>query len=264
MSRKSVTENVQEQLREEAESRQGLYIFGISVAALIFLVGLVMFGSAALTKPNGEPLFQDPGEVIGGVVTLAGTLGVAILTFVKDLDRRSRRLEQDTAIVKENVQNSHDTGLRDNLDDNHREVIQQQEAILQTQATQGHVMTGINEALRTLTVRLDGMADKIDIVQEHGVGAAKDIRGLRVDVGRLNDAVNETSRSTQANSLALVELDGRVDDIEKSATKTQSRQSAALRKLQAITETLGIEDTDRTARLIARDRGSADEQGEEG
>ncbi len=264
MSKKPVTEKVKERLDRDTEPRQGPYVFGIAVAALIFLVGLVMFGSAVLTKPNGEPLFQDPGEVVGGVVTLAGTLGVAILTFVKDLDRRSRRLEQDTAIVKENVQNSHDTGLRDNIDDNHREVIQQQEAILQTQASQGQMMTGITEALRTLTVRFDGMADKLDIVQEYGVGAAKDIRGVRVDVGRLNDTANETSRATQANSLALVEMDARVDDLERSASETRSRQSAALRKLQAITETLGIEGTDRTARLIARDRGLADEQGGEG
>lgn len=229
MSHVDVKSPTTKEIEMRVQSRQRVYIAALIVAGVVAILGIIVVASAKMSLPNGEPLFSDPGTLIGTVITALGGTAAAALGVMKSFDKRTERVEKDTAIIKENVQNSHNTGLRDNLDTNHAEV-------LHAQALQSERIDGLEELMKT------GMSDIREAVRHMTSlhrDSASDVRGIRRDIGRNTDTTMETAR--------------RVTLIELEVAQVKSRQSAALRQITELSDNFDLETTERTKEILEED-----------
>ena len=66
------------------------------------------------------------------------------------LSRKIKHIRSDTAQTLDQVKNSHTTNLREEGDERHDELVALVSAVINTQAAQGHDISGIRSELRTL------------------------------------------------------------------------------------------------------------------
>ena len=119
--------------------------------------------------------------LIASTVTSLGGIAAIIVSIV--LSRRTRRdvkqVATDARAVKEQVQNSHKTNLREEQDERHSALMGELRAVRSTQASHGRQ---IGDLQRTQ-------------------------RGMQRDIGRLADADQEQTRSDHRLGERLTELE---------------------------------------------------------
>lgn len=164
------------------------------------LVGLILVASTMVYKKDGDILIDNPTALIGGVIGSLGLVGAAMAPILlKMLDT--------TEVLKANVQNDHRDSdgnpllMRDDLDDKHDE---QMGGIV-------HLREDMFEIRQT-----------VDRIVKSVEGVQSDIRGMRRDVGRVQDkqdinsmAISKMLRYQDASSRTHDDLSGRIALIEK-------------------------------------------------
>ena len=86
--------------------------------------------------------------VVSMITVVIGPAFMAILAAI--LNRKIKNIRSDTAQTLDQVKNSHTTNLREEGDDRHSEIVALVSAVINTQAAQGHDISGIRSELRTL------------------------------------------------------------------------------------------------------------------
>lgn len=137
----------------------------ICTALVVFVFAIVWMGETH--EPDGSPLIENPGAVIVGLFSL--------LTMIATLVTQG--LARSLAAIRNQVENSHEVNLRDDVDGKHVETT----ALMQV----------IRREFAAGFKRLDDGQAEI----------RADIRGIRRDGGRQDDRIHE--------------LEGRVHDLEK-------------------------------------------------
>ncbi len=97
-------------------------------------------------------------EFLSVTITGLSLIAVAIITMITTLITRGKleHVKRDAAATREQVQNNHSTNFREELDERHAEVTRGQERIYR-----------------------------------HLEGVSSDVRGIRKDIGRIDDRVHD-------------------------------------------------------------------------
>ncbi len=159
-------------------------ILWVVIGAIIILGVIVLLSALGETK-RGEPMIENPGTLIGGVITGLGGLMTLLLPLLL-------KVEKTQEAVKEQVENSHKKpdgspiNLRDDLDtkpsqDYLDEVVD---------GLKDHVEEHLSRVTDTLTRAIQSLDRRIE-------GSASDIRGMRRDIGRANDNIRENTAQIQ-------------------------------------------------------------------
>lgn len=152
-----------------------------TVVVMFLLIGIIVFVSATGQTPKGESIIENPGALIGTVITGVGGLMAIILPAILKVEKNSEEL-------KEQVKNDHKKAdgtpllLRDDLDDKHDVVLARLDSIDARFNLIGDNVENIEEGVR-LAIQL-------------GQANASDVRGMRRDMGRLTDDIRENTRET--------------------------------------------------------------------
>jgi len=171
-----------------------------TLAGSFALIGVIIVVSAWGQTPRGESIIENPGALIGGVIAGLGTLMGVIMPAVLRAERNSEEL-------KEQVKNDHkkEDGtpllLRDDLDDKHEQVL--------------HQIALVTHTLKTVE---GGLALAIELSRAN----AADVRGIRHDIGRLNDDVRENTRETRTVSRVATGLVQTVGTLEGEVAKVKA------------------------------------------
>lgn len=142
----------------------------VATGGVVFIGALVIVSAWGETS-KGETLIENPGTLLGIAITALGGILVAILPA-------ALRLERNSEEVKEQVQNAHKNpdgtplNLRDDLDDKHTELLEQ---IMSVKSSVGLALT---------------------LTQAN----ASDVRGMRRDMGRIQDRMETMSTDLRKNT----------------------------------------------------------------
>lgn len=142
----------------------------VIVAIGIVATGAALIWSSGLRDDTGEALLDEPtAKVLVALLGAAATILGLVLQRAGD--------------IRHQVKNSHGTNLRDDLDD-------QAAAIAEVRQIAEHAVRAARKASDdTVQLREDVQAGR----RETGEVRA-DVRGLRKDIGRLTDAINNKEK----------------------------------------------------------------------
>lgn len=161
-----------------------------TVAGAFALLGIIVFVAATGQTEKGEAIIENPGALFGIVITSLSSIMAILLPILL-------RAEKNTEIAKEQLQNEHKNAdgtplnIRDDLDDKHEVILTKLESL------QG----GVNMAIRL------------------SEGNASDIRGMRRDVGRVQDTISENTREIARVSHLATGLINTVDALGATVKK---------------------------------------------
>lgn len=155
---------------ENARQRRGRNAIIWTILGMAALIGIVTLISALGEDPAGDPLIASLDVLIGTLMTSFAGILMVLLPIALRFEAKSNRIKADTASIKQEVKNSHPDNLRDDMDDKHAEVVLM---IQRTNKAIGHAI-------------------------ELTMGTKKDIRGIRRDVGRVQDHLEDTDRKLRS------------------------------------------------------------------
>lgn len=125
--------------------------------------------------PEWLTLAVDPSTTIdipGGWVTIivalitavVGPAAIAILGA--KLNRKVNHLRADAKATREQVENTHETNLRDDNDDKHAELVALVNAVIDTQKSQGVEIGGIRSELRAVRKDVSDLRGELGIERQ--------------------------------------------------------------------------------------------------
>lgn len=161
--------------RNVARNRQTKTVIWTGLAVAAALVGILILST--IDTPDGKPWLES--TLIGQTLATMGLILAAILPSL--LGTR-----KDTAVVREQVQNSHTKNQRDDMDDKHDVVVKL-----------------IDTKFESLYTRMD---DKFQ-------GVASDIRGVRKDLGRSADDIRGLGEGHRYLQSKIEGIDDRVEEL---------------------------------------------------
>lgn len=165
----------------------------IATGGVLFIGALVLVSAWGET-PKGEALIENPGTLLGIAITALGGILVAILPA-------ALRLERNSEEVKEQVQNAHKKpdgtplNLRDDLDDKHGEVLTQ----------------------------IRNVRQAVDLALELTQANASDVRGMRRDMGRVQDSITTISSDLRENSAETARIRKITTGLQRTVGTLESR-----------------------------------------
>lgn len=186
------------------------------VVGAIIILGIVVLLSALGETKRGEPMIENPGTLIGGVITGLGGLMTLLLPLLL-------KVEKTQEAVKEQVQNDHKRAdgtpinLRDDLDS------KPSEAYLDKAINS--VKEHVEEQLNMVSSALSGAIGSLDKRIE---GSASDIRGLRRDIGRISDATSDNTEKIQEVSKAVTGATRTVNNLDTHLSRKVNDLSARI------------------------------------
>jgi hypothetical protein len=150
------------------------FAWAVVVIAVLGFAAAVIWLAVTPAPKTGSVLGDNPTAAVIAVATLLTALGVPIVT--------------NLLAVRRQVQNSHESNLRDDLDDKHEETSTLLRQILATQKEHGGAIVGIRQDLRHLR----------DVDRDTGRDVAE-VRGTVTDLDKKLDAHLEWSRDYVQN-----------------------------------------------------------------
>jgi hypothetical protein len=132
----------------------------------------------ALNDADGQPLLENPGALIGTLITTVGVMFSALLGLIVKSEKTSDETNKDTKAIRDQLENAHVedpskvSNIRDDLDtkaskDDLRDVHISIEQL---------VRDSIEDMGSTLLIAITSLDRRIE-------GSASDIRGVRKDIG---------------------------------------------------------------------------------
>lgn len=142
------------------------------IGAVVTVLIVATLVAAFVVRPDGTAVVDNPATIIVAIITGLGGLSIALAPLFV-------RLLSSSEAVKQNVQNDHKKAdgtpllLRDDMDEKHDEQL----------------------SFQTETRRM--MMETMSDVRQAVNGVASDIRGLRKDVGRIDDRQGENRKDIE-------------------------------------------------------------------
>lgn len=177
-------------------------------AVVLAVVAILVLGE--VDTPDGEPIIKNPEALITQILITAGVIGAATLPLLI-------KTQKDAAEAKQQVSNDHSTNLRVENDERH-----------------SHVVSLVVEKFDELTRHFNTQVD----------GVRSDIRGVRRDIGRNTDRLDESERRQERHGRKLDEH----LDYSREVVEELKGEIAELHKINA-----SIEDTVPTRPVVAEE-----------
>ncbi|MDR2294674.1 MAG: hypothetical protein LBE05_05670 [Microbacterium sp.] len=124
--------------------------FGVCVLVVVICVGILIAGM--ILRDDGDPLIDDPGAVLVGFMAMVG----AVLAFV------APKLET----IRHQVQNSHKTNLRDDLDDKFDRVLTELGGVRKDIGRVDDRVGRLDDRQSRTERRLDRVFDRVDDLED--------------------------------------------------------------------------------------------------
>lgn len=149
------------------------------VIGVIILMGtFVLLG--ALNDADGQPLVENPGALIGTLITTVGVMFSALLALVVRSEKTSDSMNKDTKAIRDQLENAHveDPGKVSNIRDDLDTKASKEDLRDVHISIEQLVRDSIDDMGSTLLVAIASLDRRIE-------GSASDIRGVRKDVGAI-------------------------------------------------------------------------------
>ena len=158
--------------RDHARHRHRTIPAWAIIAVGVVATGTALIWASGLRDDTGEALLDDPTAKV--LVALLGASATLLGLLV-----------QRTGEVRHQVKNSHGTNLRDDVDDTRREIAEVREIAR-------HAVRAARKASDdTVQLREDVQAGRLETGEVRA-----DVRGLRRDIGRLTDALTNSTENS--------------------------------------------------------------------
>ncbi|QDF19324.1 DUF2746 domain-containing protein [Mycolicibacterium fortuitum] len=154
----------------------------LAVAAMVVGVALLLAAPARAALVTADNASQLPANNIGLVGLVILTVGGWVTAWINGRNHRSevRDIKGDVGDVKQQVQNSHNTNLRDDLD-----------KVKQSQEDMKRMVESVEAGMHLLSQQMGDL-------HRYATSQGRDIGGIREDVGAMRGEIRRDRTAREA------------------------------------------------------------------